>query len=117
MTYRQGRDRREVALELYEEAQRAMVASELAHQNAIAQHALRGFELDRARRLLGHAVEIDRMKQTERESDDVTRARVEVTRAEEALALAARAVETCFDQKGEATKRLREAEAEVDRER
>lgn len=125
MTYRQGRDPREVARELYEEAQRDMVASEIAHQNSIAQHAIQGFELERARHLLGHVLEIDRMKRAQRalvdlpnpeeETEDVTRARADVVRAEEGLALARTAVETCFDQKAEAMKRLRDAQAAVDR--
>jgi hypothetical protein len=118
VTYRQGRDPAEVARELYEEAQAAAVSAEIAYQNAVVTHALAGFDLDRARTLLGHVIEIERRKRTvdpQAENEDVTRARAEVEAAEVRVAEARTEVETRFDQKGEAASRLREAQAEVDR--
>jgi hypothetical protein len=117
VTYRQGRDPGDVARELYEEAQAAAVAAEIAYQNAVVNHALAGFELDRARKLLGHVIDIEREKRAEPDSDAVKRARGEVAAAEARVAEARTEVETRYDQKGEAANRLREAQAEVNRQR
>lgn len=115
MTYRHGPDPREVAREVYAEALTAVTASEMAYHNAVAQHAIASFDVERARTLLGHLVEMERQHHGAVPGEDLTRAQKEVDAAIERRERAKTEVETRFDQKGEAANRLRDARAEVDR--